>query len=85
MALFLNSELKKCRHAHESYAIAQRRSDYTLARAKIRAKLFMASPEAILAWFTAGAFKGATTDDGKQKSKHALFSIAKTAAFNFIA
>ncbi|MBU2977175.1 hypothetical protein [Alteromonas sp. C1M14] len=84
MQLFLKSELQHRDKAQEKYIIAQRRSDYALEHVKLKSRLLIARPAALLSIFAAGACKGLTSNQPKSRRKQALFTFARTAFFNFI-
>ena len=84
MPLFINDELEARNKAHESYRIAQRRTDYAVGHAKLNARLLIARPETLLACFGVGAYRGATTSNPPSKRRQALLAFARTAFFNFV-
>ncbi|QJR82308.1 hypothetical protein CA267_016905 [Alteromonas pelagimontana] len=84
MAMFLNKEINAVHHAHQHYSISQRRSDYAVARLKIRTRLFIASPSVLLGFFCSGVFKGLTSSQPSSGKRMALLTFARTAMFKFL-
>ena len=84
MTPFLNDELAELDKARRRYAIAQRRTAFAAQRAKYTVRTWIASPQGIVAFFGAGAYKGAVSSAPSRERSSALNGLIRTVVLKLI-
>ncbi|NMH61228.1 hypothetical protein [Alteromonas ponticola] len=85
MSMFINKELYAVKASRRRFDIAKRKSDKADEQLKINSKLLIASPVGVLAFFSIGAYKGATTDSPPSRRRQAIVTFLRTVLIKFLA
>lgn len=85
MHWFIGKEIQAVKDAEQRKLVASRRSEFSTQRVKHTARLWMATPQAMIAFFVAGAYKGAIDPQSSRQRRAAMFSMARTMMVNFLA
>ena len=84
MSYFLENELSARDQAIERYKSAQKNAEHASNDVKLNARLLVAKPMSLLAFFGAGAYKGVTSDNPSSKRRQAVFALLRTTFLNIL-